>query len=364
MQGCVGGWCAALHRWRAHVHALAAIPVPPRPPCSPPPQALAAVIFSPPESPTTSSAPPTPLFGRQLGQAEGTTVSPALAAVAVPASTTASPALMAALLASGAGANPGGSASALPGNTAANPAAMAGSTPVQFTGTVAPLAAAPIPALRQLPFSIQTNSSVQWFKGKYQHPNTYMQVRTGGGSAQGAAVTRPCARDAIALAQLTCLPLERSKLPLSLRCCSCRCKWRWSGRLSGTSHATHPLRKLTQRVCCRGAGAAGHAAGRAGLQERCLNAHCSPPPLLSCSCRSTPAPLLPPSSALTLPPAHPPPPPRPPLRSWEVSMAAFPHPTSKSPSLIGQFAPTFLFASIMFQARPRVGWAGAVGSRA
>ncbi|PSC73883.1 ABC transporter A family member 2 isoform B [Micractinium conductrix] len=63
----------------------------------------------------------------------------------------------------------------LAGNTAANPAAMAGSTPVQFTGTVAPLAAAPIPALRQLPFSIQTNSSVQWFKGKYQDPNTYMQ---------------------------------------------------------------------------------------------------------------------------------------------------------------------------------------------
>ena len=33
------------------------------------------------------------------------------------------------------------------------------------------------PAVRQLGFLVQTNSSVQWFKGKYQHPNTYMQVR-------------------------------------------------------------------------------------------------------------------------------------------------------------------------------------------
>lgn len=29
---------------------------------------------------------------------------------------------------------------------------------------------------RQLGFAIQTNSSVQWFKGTYQHPNTYIQV--------------------------------------------------------------------------------------------------------------------------------------------------------------------------------------------
>lgn len=35
--------------------------------------------------------------------------------------------------------------------------------------------------------------------------------------------------------------------------------------------------------------------------------------------------------------------------SWSVGLAQFPHPSAKSPSLIGQFAPTFLFASIMFQ---------------
>lgn len=32
-----------------------------------------------------------------------------------------------------------------------------------------------------------------------------------------------------------------------------------------------------------------------------------------------------------------------------MGLAQFPHPTAKSPSMIGQFAPTFLFASIMFQ---------------
>ncbi|KAL4855684.1 ABC transporter A family member 11 [Chlorella vulgaris] len=35
--------------------------------------------------------------------------------------------------------------------------------------------------------------------------------------------------------------------------------------------------------------------------------------------------------------------------TWSVGLAQFPHPSAKSPSLIGQFAPTFLFASIMFQ---------------
>lgn len=34
---------------------------------------------------------------------------------------------------------------------------------------------------------------------------------------------------------------------------------------------------------------------------------------------------------------------------WEVEMAQYPHPAAQSPSMIGQFAPTFLFASIMFQ---------------
>lgn len=27
-------------------------------------------------------------------------------------------------------------------------------------------------------FTVQTNSSVQWFKGDWQHPNTYVQVAT------------------------------------------------------------------------------------------------------------------------------------------------------------------------------------------
>lgn len=41
--------------------------------------------------------------------------------------------------------------------------------------------------------------------------------------------------------------------------------------------------------------------------------------------------------------------------SWSVGLAQFPHPSVKSPSLIGQFAPTFLFASIMFQVRQAFG---------
>lgn len=40
-----------------------------------------------------------------------------------------------------------------------------------------------------------------------------------------------------------------------------------------------------------------------------------------------------------------------------MGLAQFPHPTAKSPSMIGNFAPTFLFASIMFQVGGRAaGW--------
>ena len=45
-------------------------------------------------------------------------------------------------------------------------------------------------------------------------------------------------------------------------------------------------------------------------------------------------------------------PPACPACSWGVSLAQFPHPAAKSASMIGRFAPTFLFASIMFQVRP------------
>ena len=35
--------------------------------------------------------------------------------------------------------------------------------------------------------------------------------------------------------------------------------------------------------------------------------------------------------------------------TWNVSVVPFPHPSAKSPSAIANFAPTFLFASLMFQ---------------
>jgi hypothetical protein len=38
-----------------------------------------------------------------------------------------------------------------------------------------------------------------------------------------------------------------------------------------------------------------------------------------------------------------------PQLDWDVSLAEFPHPAAASPSMIDKFAPTFLFASIMFQ---------------
>lgn len=34
-------------------------------------------------------------------------------------------------------------------------------------------------------FTVQTNSSVQWFKGEWQHPNTYAQARPGGNRLVG-----------------------------------------------------------------------------------------------------------------------------------------------------------------------------------
>ena len=36
---------------------------------------------------------------------------------------------------------------------------------------------------RQLGCSVQSNSSVKWFKGQYQNPNTYIQVRMFGKAA-------------------------------------------------------------------------------------------------------------------------------------------------------------------------------------
>eukprot|EP00887_Chlorella_sp_A99_P004461 scaffold30.g4461.t1 len=99
-------------------------------------------------------------------------------------------------------------------------------------------------------FSIQTNSSVQWFKGKYQDPTTYMQARTGAGV--GAERRRACG---------------------------------WWGL---------PLQSAVQRELVR------QLAGDPGL-------------------------------------------------GWEVALATFPHPAAQSPSVVGLVAPTFLFASIMFQ---------------
>ena len=76
---------------------------------------------------------------------------------------------------------PGDITAGLPGNattpilayptSAADPAsAAAGGSPFGFGGAFNSRGP------RQLGFSIQSNSSVKWFKGRYQNPNTYIQV--------------------------------------------------------------------------------------------------------------------------------------------------------------------------------------------
>jgi hypothetical protein len=75
---------------------------------------------------------------------------------------------------SGGGGLPGGGTGALPAGAGADGYGSAGGQ-LAFAAA-APPAASPRAAARQLGFAIQTNSSVQWFKGGYQHPNTYVQL--------------------------------------------------------------------------------------------------------------------------------------------------------------------------------------------
>ena len=49
---------------------------------------------------------------------------------------------------------------------------------------LAAVAFVPGPAPGQLGFVLQSNSSVQWFKGAFQDPNTYIQVREGRGGGR------------------------------------------------------------------------------------------------------------------------------------------------------------------------------------
>ncbi len=128
-----------------------------------PPQALAAVIF------TTDSA---------SGSAAGGGASPA----APPGSTVGVMSGNAAGPGFGLGAASMDASSALllsnTGNTGDNittARALLATEPATAAGGLAGPAAVPPP--RQLGFAVQTNSSVQWFKGKYQSPDTYIQVR-------------------------------------------------------------------------------------------------------------------------------------------------------------------------------------------
>ncbi|KAL4434281.1 hypothetical protein ABPG75_000722 [Micractinium tetrahymenae] len=241
----------------AVVHGVAARNDPPLPPehvlglpnasavdawlLSHPETALAAVIFSTPDG-AASSAPAGASQAASIPTGAAGTTDPTLSGTAAPG-TASLPGMAGAVGAvpgnasqsNSTGGMPGGVFAVLPGSAASDPLAAGAAQQQQGVPAqglpVQGLPAAQAAAARPLTFSIQTNSSVQWFKGRYQHPNTYIQL---------------------------------------------------------------PLQVAVEREIAR------HLTGNASL-------------------------------------------------SWEVGLAQFPHPTAKSPSMIGQFAPTFLFASIMFQ---------------
>ncbi|KAL4424942.1 hypothetical protein ABPG77_009671 [Micractinium sp. CCAP 211/92] len=197
-----------------------------------PETALAAVIFSTPDS-SASQAP--------AGASQAASSPAGAAGVAGPTlSSAAAPGMVNAVPSNASLGNVTGNVpvayGTLPGAAASNPQALqagpAGQQALPAQASLPVQTSAP----RPLTFSIQTNSSVQWFKGRYQHPNTYIQL---------------------------------------------------------------PLQVAVEREVAR------RMTGNASLRQ-----------------------------------AEP---------CWDVGLAQFPHPTAKSPSMIGQFAPTFLFASIMFQ---------------
>lgn len=61
------------------------------------------------------------------------------------------------------------------GDSSSTDRALLSTQPAATAGGFAVPAAAARPP-RQLGFAVQSNSSVQWFKGQYQNPNTYIQV--------------------------------------------------------------------------------------------------------------------------------------------------------------------------------------------
>ena len=134
-------------------------------------QALAAVIFTPDGSSSGGSsaaggALPTAPAGSTVGVMPGNAAGPGygLGAASMDAST-------AVLLSSTSGSSGGG------GSDNATARALLAASPAAAAGGPAPAAAAAPP--RQLGFTVQTNSSVQWFKGQYQNPNTYIQASGG-----------------------------------------------------------------------------------------------------------------------------------------------------------------------------------------
>jgi hypothetical protein len=133
-----------------------------------PETSLAAVIFSPPEAPAAAAGP-----GSTAG---GSTSSLPASAGSMNGNVTAAgwggngSAVAASMPAAGVAALPGAVGSDGYGAAAGGPAGVAA---VGLGGSVQ-LGSS---AVQRLGFTVQTNSSVQWFKGSYQHPNTYIQAR-------------------------------------------------------------------------------------------------------------------------------------------------------------------------------------------
>lgn len=177
--------------------------------------------------------------------------------------------------------------------------ALLAASPAAAAGGSTPAAAAAPP--RQLGFTVQTNSSVQWFKGQYQNPNTYIQasggklrpcfsyLRDGGRQLDVwlpwhqllacAVLGAACHADLIGPAAPTSAP-ERS----------CPFKWRLSGRLCGTSPANAASGAARKSACRPGQSklrahhmlCAAMAPGGTALMTAARRGMCRlPPPLLS-----------------------------------------------------------------------------------
>lgn len=138
---------------------------------------LATIIFSPPDNTTAA---PVGSAGTQGGPTPGASAAslPPSTAAGLP---TTSPPFLGNSTGFGTMGNSTGlgiASTATPGFGPGTAAPGNGGAPGTFAGLAGgPVAGGQVP--RQLGFSVQTNSSVQWFKGQYQHPNTFIQVRQG-----------------------------------------------------------------------------------------------------------------------------------------------------------------------------------------